>query len=79
VSEAQPTGVEIRVSHAGAITPLRFQHGGDWLTVAQVGRVWTDAAGDHWRVMAGPPEGMFELVRTPAGLWQVSAGAPSLA
>lgn len=76
-----PTEVEIRVGVDGTITPLRFTWQGSLLRIAQIGRVWADAEGDHWLVMTVFSNRTFELLRTPDGIWQVKPGGyrPALA
>jgi hypothetical protein len=74
MSGGEPTEVEVRVAADGTVTPLRFTWRGTTLRVAGVGRRWSDEAGDHWMVMTTPPERVFELLRTPEGLWRVSGG-----
>jgi hypothetical protein len=77
MSATQPAEVEIRVGSDGAVQPLRFTYEGTWLTVAQVGRQWQDAEGDHWLVTPVIPAQVFEIVKGPNDLWQVkrSGGA----
>ncbi len=69
--KSQASEVTIRVAVDGTLTPLSFTWRGRGLRVAGVGRSWSDAEGDHWLVMAAIPERVFELLRTPEGLWWV--------
>lgn len=74
-----PTEVEIRVSEEGKLRPLRFRRGEIWMDIAQVGKSWSDDAGDHWLVMPMYPPQLYELIHTKAGLWQVMPSGPSIA
>lgn len=67
----EPTEVEIRVSEAGKIRPLRFRLGEVWLDIGHIGKTWTDEAGAHWVVMPLYPPQLFELVQTKSGGWQI--------
>jgi len=69
MSNKEPTDVEIRVTAEGKITPLRFTWRKSWYQVAQIGRSWADAEGEHWLVTAAHPSLVVELIRTQEGSW----------
>ena len=69
-----PTEVEIRVGVDGTITPLSFSWQGSLLRIAQIGRTWADADGDHWLVMTALSNRTYELLRTPDRVWMVKPG-----
>lgn len=75
----QSVRVEVRVESDGVVTPLRVEVGGRWLHIAQVGRSWSDEAGDHWLVITAIPQRTFELIRRPDGRWEALGGLPALA
>lgn len=75
----EPTEIEIRVSETGKVRPLRFRLGEVWLDIGQVGKTWSDDAGEHWLVMPMYPPQLFELLRTKSGGWQVGPHEPSVA
>ena len=77
MTKSTPCDVEIRVLADGALEPLRFTFQGTWKNVAQVGRNWSDAQGDHWLVMPSSGE-VYDLARSSSGLWRVEkVSAPS--
>lgn len=69
-----PIEIEIRIGVDGAITPLRFRLGeakvSAWLHIAQISRRWSDGRGEHWLLMIAVPPRIFEVLRTPEGLWR---------
>ncbi|MBN1313750.1 MAG: hypothetical protein JXB30_20265 [Anaerolineae bacterium] len=69
MSHKEPTDIEIRVTTEGNITPLRFTWRKSWYSVAQIGRSWVDAEGEHWLVMTNHPSLVIELIHTQAGSW----------
>ena len=72
----EPTEVEVRVGQGGVITPIRFRWQGVWLQIAQIGRHWSDEAGDHWLVLPDRPAQVFELIRSPEERWQIKSSGP---
>ncbi len=75
----EATEVDIRVSEDGKVRPLRFRRGEIWMDIHQIGRSWSDEAGDHWLVMPMYPPRLYELIRTPSGVWQSAPHETSLA
>jgi hypothetical protein len=57
---------------------LRFTHEGTWLTVAQVGRQWQDAEGQHWLVTPAFPAQVFEIIRGMDERWQARRSGGSM-
>ena len=69
MSDKEPVDIEIRITTGGTITPLRFTWRNTWHSIAQIGRTWTDDAGEHWLVMAAHPDLIIELVHTREDTW----------
>jgi hypothetical protein len=72
MSTPEPTEVEIRVSEEGRYRPLRFRLGEVWLDIGQIGKTWTDDAGEHFLVMPMYPPQLFDLTRGKDGRWLIS-------
>lgn len=67
----ESTSVEALFEVDGTVRPRRFQWGGSWLSVSDVGRQWADEAGRHVLVMVTGRQ-VFELLLERQSLtWRV--------